>query len=80
MINLFIILIFIEHDGDIKYLNKTMSDNQENMLKSFRSAMLKVNQTTDLKSFMDLQKSDHEMEYPHFQKCYIGKIEAPQGL
>lgn len=71
---------YIQHEGDIKFLNKTMSDNQENMLKSFRSAMLKVNQTTDLKSFMDLQRTDYELRYPSFLKCYIGKIEAPQGL
>ena len=42
--------------------------------------MLKVNHTTDLKSFMDLKKADYELQHPTFSKCYIGKIEAPKGL
>lgn len=74
------LFIFIEHIGDVNLLNKTMKDNNENLIKSFDCAMKKVNETTDLVSFVDLSKAEYILEYPKFSKCYVGKIEALKGL
>lgn len=57
-----------------------MKMNNEKMMNSMNKAMIKVNTTSDLKSFMNLDRGDFELEYKGFTKCYVGKMEAAKGL
>ncbi|CAO1393960.1 unnamed protein product [Diamesa tonsa] len=69
-----------ENIGDIDMLNRTMEANNKKLFKSFDCAMKKVNETTDLVSFMDLQTAEYVTDYSVISKCYVGKIEAANGF